>query len=574
MKYPISKINLAHCLMDNLLAAGKRTTVTFLNKGEADRAVSLSGDELHDIALRKSSLILEHTDLGSARERPVILAMAAGLDFITTLFSCVYAGLTTVVVPVSKNRISLERLKGIVEDCGAIDILTDSVGTSAFESLISLSGNMGLNVVHVPQYDDITHPAPELSVLSGFAKKNTENAFIQYTSGSSKKPKGVVLSDKNIQHNSTLVGQLWGFNTDTVMGSWLPHYHDMGLMGGIFYSILNGGSLVFMSPMAFVQKPIRWLQLISSFGVTISGAPPFAFELCTNQSQGEEFRQLDLSSWKAAYCGAETVFRKVLEDFREAFKPAGLDPSAVFACYGMAEITLYAGGQPSHYSKGRHPDENPLVEPCYLSETLVGGIKMVDPETGVLLDDGQKGEIWLQSDSLGRGYLVGSAGLPLEYNRAEFQNTHDELTGRWFRTGDLGVKMNNRLYVHGRIKDTIIVNGLNVSAADIEWYAGEVHPELNGLGAAAFTSRSDQEGRAHLLIESKRSRMNNIDLKEVETTIRSRIKFHFSVELDDVLILKRGILDRTSSGKVRRLQIASKYDRSGYEASILNKSNN
>lgn len=569
MNQSLNKANLALTLRDNMRKAGDRPTITFLNRGEVEQATTLTGYELHNLALKKASIILKRTTVLSEMERPVILAMSPGLDFITALFACVYAGVTIVTVPVSKNRISLERLKGIVDDCNATDILTDQVGTNTFQTLISLNEESKLNVVCLPKNDDINNQDPVVNDLPGFLKPNTANAFVQYTSGSSKAPKGVVLSSQNVLHNSSLVAELWEFDENTIMGNWLPHYHDMGLMGGIFYSILNGGRLVLMSPMAFAQKPIRWLKMISAFSVTVSGAPPFAFGQCLNQSDEEELKQLDLSTWKTAYCGAETVFRKVLDDFREKFKPMGLASSAVFACYGMAEITLFAGGQPSQHSNEKSAS-NLLIEPCVLSEKPLRAIEIVDPDSNVLLEDGQKGEVWLQSDSLGRGYLKGKKELPLEYHTSEFRSTHSQLDGEWFRTGDLGVKLNDHLYVHGRVKDTIIVNGLNVSAADIEWFAGEVHAELNGLGAAAFTTSADQEGRAHLLIETKLSKVQGVDMEEVEASIRSRIRFYFSVELDDVLILKRGTLDRTSSGKVRRMQIASKFDRSFYQSAILN----
>lgn len=562
--------NLALTLRDNLLKAGARSTVSFLNKGETDKAVSLSGNELHHLAIGKAACILEQTAVLSKVERPVVLAMTPGLDFVTSLFACIYAGVTIVTVPVSKSRIALERLRGIIDDCGAVDVLTDQVGASAFDMLASENDRRVLNVVCLPQNNELAQQTTAKYSFRGFSKEITENAFVQYTSGSSKNPKGVVLSDRSVLHNSALVGELWGFDEDTILGNWLPHYHDMGLMGGMFYSLLNGGRLVLMSPMAFAQKPVRWLQMISACGVTVSGAPPFAFNLCLNHKNEEDLAGLDLSSWKVAYCGAETVFRDVLDKFRKKFSPMGLDPSAVFSCYGMAEITVFAGGQPSSYPDQNDPMPNSLVEPCVLSEKPLNAIKVVNPETGVLLEDGQKGEIWLQSDSLGKGYLSVSDSLPLSYHTAEFQNSLETLEGDWFRTGDLAVKQGNHLYVHGRIKDTIIVNGVNLAAADIEWYAGEVNSELNGLGAAAFTSRNDQEGRAHLLIEVKNSRVKGVDLQEVEEAIRLRVRSLFSVELDEVLILKRGTLDRTSSGKVRRMQIARNFDPTFYEASVLN----
>ncbi len=565
-----SKTNLALTLQENLLKAGARTTVSFLNKGEADRAVSLTGRELHDLALRKASFILDKTGALAEKERPVILAMTAGLDLITTLFGCIYAGITVVTVPVSKTRIALDRLSGIIHDCGAIDILVDKSGANTFQSLSIQEESHDLNVVSIPENDEIVTGDLPLADLPGFLKAESDNAYIQYTSGSSKAPKGVVLTDKNVLHNSHSVGTLLGYDESTVMGNWLPHYHDMGLMGGLLYPVLNGGTLVFMSSMAFAQKPLRWLRMISAFGVTATGAPPFAFGLCLNHKNEEELEGLDLSCLKVAYCGAETVFRKVLNDFRDKFRPMGLDPSAICACYGMAEITVFAGGQVNYDPDRQDPMSESLIEPCVFSDEMLETFRIVDPKSRELLEDGERGEIWLQSDSLGKGYLDGKKGLPLQYITSAFQNTHAQLDGEWFNTGDLAIKHGNHLYIQGRIKDTIIVNGQNVAAADIEWYAGEVHEELNGLGAAAFTAYGDPEGSAHLLIESKKPRVKGVDFQEVEGLIRSRVRSLFSVELNEVLILKRGTLDRTSSGKVRRLQIARNFHKSLYASSVLN----
>ncbi|WP_341225338.1 AMP-binding protein [uncultured Arcticibacterium sp.] len=560
--------NLAKVVRDNLLKSAARSTITYLPKGEINKAVSMSGGELHKIVCDKAYTILQTTSFLQEKERPIILAMTPGLEFIITLFACIYAGVTTVVVPVSKSRIALKRLKGIIHDCGATNILTDHIGDSVFNTLTN-SDNHTLSIHNLFLKNKIEYPAIKEDKLHGFSKDHSENTFIQYTSGSSKSPKGVVLNDYNILHNCFLVADLWGLNENTIQASWLPHYHDMGLMS-ILYPILNGGRLIFMSPISFLKKPIGWLQMISAFKATSSGAPPFAFNLCLAEKNEEELKKLDLSTWKTSFCGAETVFRKVLDDFKVKFKVFGLVPHAVFSCYGMAEIALFVGGQPENNSNEIESEPKGLVAPCFLSKRSSNSIRIVDPSTLKLLEDGKKGEIWLQSDSLSKGYILNKGSLPLDVNSTEFSYLHSDLTGKWFRTGDLGIKINHHLYVHGRLKDTIIVNGINISASDIEWYAGEVHPELNGLAAAAFRSTINKEGRARLLIEIKKSKVKDVDFHEIENVIRARIRYHFSVDLDEILILKRGCLERTTSGKVRRMEIAKNFEKLHYKSSILN----
>lgn len=563
-----SDSNLALVVRKCILTNAEREKVTFLNRGEVGQASSLTGYELHEAVVKRARLITTSTHFLNKPERPILLAMSPGLNFVVSFLACIYAGVTCVPVPVAKSRLPLERLKNILKGCNSAEIICDRTGKGTFEMLLSEQDIQEevkiIDVTELPDPEEIREDE-----LKGFEQNIQENVYIQYTSGSSRDPKGVVLNSWSVLNNGELVGELWDIGEHTVHGIWLPHYHDMGL-GSMLFTLINGGHFVIMSPLSFVQRPLRWLKMISEFKVTMSGAPPFGFNLCLKETTAEDLEGIDLSSWKYAFCGSETVPRALLNAFRDKFSTYGLDRNAVYACYGMAEVKLYIGGQPHRDSFGELEPENSLVEPTWLTHRSYDSIRIIDPETNEVLSDNREGEIWIQSESIGSGYLMPSEQLKPQFDNTLFTAKHPELEGTWLKTGDLGLVVRNQLYILGRIKDTIKVNGQNVTPSDLEWYAGEVHEELNALGAAAFRSSLTEEGKAHLLIELNISRPKSIDSAKAVEQIRSKIQRLFSVELDDVLILRRGTLERTSSGKVRRQYIARNYHPDQFDKYIIN----
>ncbi|MNK30634.1 Long-chain-fatty-acid--AMP ligase FadD26 [compost metagenome] len=540
--------NLCEALQKSFKSVGNRNCVTFLPKGDPLKAVSLSGIEIHEKAVEMACRIQKRTELLNNQKKPILLAMSPGLDFVITFIASVYAGITIAPIPVSNNKLQHERIQNIINDCNASEVLCDESG---YEALKGLLNDSTFKLHRIIDHED--EPCGQYELI-GLASSPEDPAYIQYTSGSYKKPKGILLSHGNVLHNLGLVASICGFNEKTVTGSWLPHYHDMGL-GTILVSLLYGSTIIFMSPLAFIQKPIRWLKMISDYKITLSGAPPFAYDLCCKRIGLEEINGLDLSSWEHAFVSSEVVHKKVIQSFQNKFSSVGLAPDSLFACYGMAEANLFVGGE-KQIKKAKISESGleELIEPCFLSAEIKKSIIIVDFITQQQLPDGEKGEIWIQSPSLTKGYIMPSAEDVIKISTTAFQKTCAGQEGKWFGSGDVGYLDGDKLYVLGRQKDTIKVNGINVSASDVEWYASDVHPNLNPAGAAAFKTNDNE---ACLLIETFTSDPMNIE--EIKAQIRSKILSYFSLSLEHILVLKSGTLDRTSSGKIRRYTISQSF---------------
>lgn len=558
----IQNNNLSEAFYESFMAIGARNCVTFLPKGDPLRSMALTGIELHEKAVEMAYRIQKRTEFLKYRKRPVLLAMSPGLDFIVTFIASLYAGITIAPIPISNNKLQQDRIKNIINDCSAREVLCDESGYEVLKGFLDFSSFKSYCITdNQDQENEIACELP------GFSFKTADPAYIQYTSGSFKTPKGILLSQSNVLHNLWLAGSSWGFTEHTVSGSWLPHFHDMGL-GVILVSLFHRSSVVFMSPLAFIQKPIRWLKMISDYKVTLSGAPPFAYNLCCRRITADEMQELDLSEWKSGFLGSEIVHKKVITSFQDKFSTAGLQPHSLFACYGMAEVNIFVAGEKVIKEAAKQQKaEDGLIEPCFLSEMTRRSIIIVDFMTKKLLPDGEKGEIWVQSPSLAKGYILPSIDGTMQISSTDFIETCEGANGKWFRTGDSGRIEGDKLYVFGRQKDTVKVNGLNVSAADIEWYAAEVNPNLNPAAAAAFRTSEINDDKACLLIETFSSEPMNIE--EVKEQIRSKILSNFSLELEHILILKSGALDRTSSGKIRRYAISQSFHTDIYARKTL-----
>lgn len=484
-------------------------------------------------------------------EGPHVLmaALPAGEEFLIALVATLLGGGT--LVPVAPPRASDPpgRLARMARTCGARAVLCTSNNRSAVEQ--QLTGEGGAPACPVLAVDD---PAPVPEVASGGA---APCAFpvIQHTSGSTHFPKAVAVTADQIRHNCGMIQSLWGMNRDSVMINWLPHYHDMGLMGCILYPLLSGAHSVQMSPFDMIRRPAVWLEAISEWRGTISGGPTFAFLECLNRISEEEAEGLDLSSWERAFCGAEPVPSGLLERFHQRFAANGLARDAVFACYGMAECTLFAAGEAGGAGQAAAtPEPWAGFEGCLLSAETRRHIRIAEPETGRALPEGATGEIWLSGPSVCRRYL-GEAGD----DEDGFFDAPDGV--RWLRTGDLGGIAGDRLYIAGRAKDLIIVNGRNVAAAEVEWLAAREHGDLSASAAAAFDSLQALPGRADLLIELRAGCAPIDEPHAVAARIRKAVAAGTGVRLERIAFLPRGTLPRTSSGKIRRQEAALELSR-------------
>jgi amino acid adenylation domain-containing protein len=530
----------------------------FLPDGEEQAAITLTRGELHRracaIAVRLQGLEIEPA---SAR---VLLLYPSGLEFIAAFFGCLYAGVVAVPAYVPRANRPMTRLRSIVADAQPAAVLTcvsESQDVPRWEA-----GIPELRGVHrvVTDVDD-----RNLDQLAGRWRHpgatGATLAFLQYTSGSTAVPKGVMITHRNLLYNSALIQQCFGANPQSRGVFWLPLFHDMGLIGGALQTVYCGGFSTLFSPVSFVQRPIRWLQAISRTRAIISGAPNFAYELCVEKTTAEQRALLDLSSWRVAFNGAEPIRAETLDRFAAAFAPAGFRREAFLPCYGLAEATLLVSGGPrgglpvvlpvdtealgrGEVVKSRRPGEGKRLAG---SGKVAPGqrVAVVDPETGMMCPGNRVGEIWVSGPSVARGYWGQAAGTG--ENRPE--QLDDE--GPFLRTGDLGFMKDDVLFITGRLKDMIILRGRNVYPQDIEWTAARSHPALRVGGAAAFAVEVDAEERLAVVAEIERNTSSEV-VAEVIAAIRHGIAEEHDVDVDVIRLIKMLSLPKTSSGKVQR----------------------
>lgn len=488
-------------------------------------------------------------------ERLVILALPAGEDFARALLGCVLAGITAVPVTLPRPGSHTDRLLTIARDCRADAILCLESSRSLLTQALSRDEEMPFSLIALDQPD---------AELPAFQRRSADTgkdiAVVQYTSGSTRAPKGVCVTGDNILANADLVARSWQMDEQTRFVNWLPHYHDMGLMGGIFYPLLCGGVSFQMSPLDFIRRPESWLQAIATHRANFSGGPAFAFDACLRRVPDADSLQLDLSCWDRAFCGAEPVPADLLDRFHAHFKAAGLRRQSLFPCYGMAEMTLFAAGLPDDDLAADKPSLAKTA-PCNLNDELRQGIVIIDHETREQLPDGQSGEIWLRGPSQADGYLY----LSKYSDKTFLQKISGDEKSEWLRTGDIGHIRDGKLFITGRYKDIVICNGRKFSAPEIEWVVCATDPALNPLAAAVFMPDPAATGQAVLIAELNSRETLSRPEADVKKDILQIARGEWGLELTQIDFVPRGTLDRTSSGKIRRSAVAEKFCLGGFD---------
>jgi acyl-CoA synthetase (AMP-forming)/AMP-acid ligase II/acyl carrier protein len=390
-------------------------------------------------------------------------------------------------------------------------------------------------------------------------------AFLQYTSGSTGTPKGVMVTHGNLLHNEQMIQQGMQHTEKTIFVGWLPLFHDMGLIGNVLQPLYLGIPCIFMSPMDFLQRPVRWLQAISRYKATTSGGPNFAYDLCVSKITNEQREALDLSSWDVAFNGAEPVRAETLERFANTFEPYGFCREAFYPCYGMAETTLIISGglkaslpvlktlQADALEKNqvvsafRENDEVRTLVGC--GQTLLDQqIIIADPKTWIRCLPDEVGEIWVSGKSVTQGYW----NRPEETQATFRAYLADTGEGPFLRTGDLGFLHDGELFVTGRLKDLIIIRGRNHYPQDIELTVEQSHPVLSPDCAAAFSVDVDGQERLVVACEVERTSRRKLDVDEVVRTIWKAVVEQHELEVYAILLLKSGSIPKTSSGKIQR----------------------
>jgi acyl-CoA synthetase (AMP-forming)/AMP-acid ligase II len=535
----------------------EQTGFTFLPDGETEVA-SLTYQELD----RQARAIAAQLQLLKATGSRALLLypFSATLEFIAALFGCFYAGVVAVPTHAPRPNQS-SRLQGFVVDAQVTLVLTT---TSAIANLDPGNAqNPQLAALRWLATDNITSSLAE-SWQEPMVSSDTL-AYLQYTSGSTGMPKGVMVSHGNTLHNSAMIHQFFGHTSNSRGAIWLPLYHDMGLIGGVLQPIYGGFSVILIPPGALLQKPVRWLQAISRYQATTSGGPNFAYEVACQRITPEQRANLDLSSWEVAFNGAEPVRAETLERFTATFEPCGFRREAFYPCYGMAETTSFlCGGVKTAAPIIQHIDRAALEQNRVAIATqsqagirrLVGcgqigldqKIAIVDPESLTQCPADRVGEIWVSSPSVGKGYW----NRPEQTEQAFNAYLADSGEGPFLRTGDLGFLLNGELFITGRLKDMMIVWGRNHYPQNIELTVEQSHPALRHNAGAAFALEVNGEEQLVVAQEVERSYLRKLNVEQVVEAIRQAIAEQHMVEVYAVLLLRTGSIPKTSSGKIQR----------------------
>ena len=543
---------------------------TFLVDGENEE-LNITYAELDRKARAVGAWLMDQGMVG----KRVLLLYPSGLDFIAAFMGCLYGGAIAVpAYPPRKNR-SVERIEAIAADADAAVALTTRDVLDRFDGLRAAAPSLEHLIWQVdselePRWAD-RWERPDID--------GDTLAFLQYTSGSTGTPKGVMLSHENLLHNSLRIMQAFEITRSQSGVFWLPSFHDMGLIGGILVPLYGGKFNVLMSPVAFLQKPLRWLQAIAKYRATISGGPNFAYELCVRKTTPEQRAALDLSSWSLAFNGAEPVRAETIDAFCEAFAPSGFRRQAFYPCYGLAESTLMVTGgmkfeAPVIRSFDAASIETGAAVPRPANATggrrLVGSgreldgqdVLIVDPQTCEALPPGRVGEIWVSGPSVAQGY----------WNRPEAsQETFGAMlsqpepappakgvakwrpnAGPYLRTGDLGFFDEGELFVTGRLKDLIIIRGRNHYPQDIEHAVEEASPLVRAGSVAAFAVDVDGRERVVVVAEVERGRRDAAEVAAAFDAIRKRLATEHEVAVEAIVLVRPNSIPKTSSGKIQR----------------------
>ncbi|MFM1997678.1 MAG: hypothetical protein RLZZ111_2065 [Planctomycetota bacterium] len=511
---------------------------------------------------------------GMAGKR-VLLLYPSGLDFIAAFMGCLYGGAIAVpAYPPRKNR-SVERIEAIAADADASVALTTRDVLDRFDALRATAPSLEHLIWKVDsEIDPAWADRWERPDIDG----NTL-AFLQYTSGSTGTPKGVMLSHENLLHNSLRIMQAFEITRSQSGVFWLPSFHDMGLIGGILVPLYGGKFNVLMSPVAFLQKPLRWLQAISKYRATISGGPNFAYELCVRKTTPEQRAALDLSSWSLAFNGAEPVRAETIDAFCEAFAPCGFRREAFYPCYGLAESTLMVTGgmkfeppvirsfDASSIETGQalpRPANAPGIRRLVGSGRELDGqdVLIVDPHSREALPPGRVGEIWVSGPSVAQGYWNRPDASAETFGAMLAQHDHRPSEGPmatwrpnpgpYLRTGDLGFFDSGELFVAGRLKDLIIIRGRNHYPQDIEHAVERASSLVRAGSVAAFAVDVADRERVVVVAEVERGKRETAEVAAAFEAIRKLLATEHELAVEAIVLVRPNSVPKTSSGKIQR----------------------
>ena len=498
----------------------------------------------------------------------VLLIFQPGLSYVKSLFACLYTGFIGVPAYPPRRNKGIDRILTILKDSGANICLTTRQIYSDIQRNFKDNKEFSylkwiivddINIVdHETFYEEQLHPR--------------DPSIIQYTSGSTGNPKGVVITQQNLLYNSEYIRQSFDHDSELVGVNWLPIFHDMGLIGTVLQPPYVGGTSVLMPPMAFLKNPVNWLKGIQKYKATTVGGPNFTYEYCISKISNEDIKEIDLTSIKIAFCGAEPIRKSTYLKFSSKFESAGFAEKQFYSCYGMAETTLivtggYRNEKPKYLSVDTiYLSENKVVivsEANKNSTSLVGcghtwldtKTEIVNPKTMQKCSHDEVGEIWISGPTVADGYW----NNPEETKRTFGAMITDLNEGPFLRTGDLGFFHEKELFITGRIKDLIIIRGVNYYPHDIEYSIQMAIPEVRPNGGAAFPITVDDTEKLVVVQELERKAMRDTDHNLIIEKIREVIADEHELEVYSIVLIRAGSVPMTSSGKIQHRQTKYEY---------------
>ncbi|MEM6598915.1 MAG: fatty acyl-AMP ligase [Cyanobacteria bacterium P01_C01_bin.69] len=547
--------NLIQLLQQQATRYPQRDAFIFLKDGETE-----AGKLTYPALEKRARAIAAQLQRLNMAGKSALMLYPPGLEFIEAFWGCLYAGVVAVPAFPPKRNQKLARLEAMATDAQATLALTT---TSVLDNIQQYWGEASL--VKNLQWVATNDIADDLESRWVEPDVSTETlAFLQYTSGSTGSPKGVMVSHGNLLHNGSVLKRCFENTSESIGVNWLPHYHDMGLIGGIIQPLYLGMQMTLLPPITFLQKPVRWLRAISKYRATTTGGPNFAYDWCVKRIQPEQLEGLDLSCWKIATNGAEPIREKSLAQFEQMLALYGFRRQMFYPCYGMAETTLLiSGGVPSADPVIRQLDRRAFEKEARVviademaevrefvgcGQNLLTKIAIANPKTKTRCTPNEVGEIWVSGKSVAMGYWQRPA-LTQDMFHAYFADTGE---GPFFRTGDLGFLLEGELFVTGRLKDVMIIRGANYYPQDIEYTVENSHAALRSGSGAAFTVNCKNEEQLVIVQEVARSYLRKLDADAVVGDIVEAITAEHQLKTHAVVLVKPGSIPKTSSGKIQR----------------------
>ncbi|WNO11461.1 non-ribosomal peptide synthetase [Teredinibacter sp. KSP-S5-2] len=557
----------------NLILDSKKAKIenkvayTFLEKGEEETAsITYGGLWEQSVNLAKAL-----NDIGIKPGDRALLLFPSCIEYVVAFLGCLKAGVIAVpLFPPQSQKNSQSRMETVSIDCGAKAILTTSSTYKTMKDWLENSNVLGALPCLFP--DNLPPVNPDSSWLEPDITPES-TAFLQYTSGSTSAPKGVIVSHRNLVHNAELMRQAMNHTQNTVLVSWLPIFHDMGLIGNILQTLYLGAHCVFMPPIAFIQRPLRWLKALSKYRGQSSMAPNFAYDLCCEKITDEQKKELDLSSWQSALNGSEPVRYETLERFYRSFKSCGLDYKALYPGYGLAEATLMVSG-PRVDDNYHHLSvsavelaDNNIIEKQTgekgAVELVASGlpwcgtdVAIVNPISKTRCINNEVGEIWINSPSVGQGYWENEEATKETFHAKIADDTDQR---NYMRTGDLGFINQGQIFITGRHKEIVVIRGQNYYPQDIERSVQNSNPAFVINGGASFAIDIAGEEKLVVVQEVKRTALKTLDVEAVIADAYKAVSKDHELQLYAICLIKPARLLKTSSGKIQRRAMKDRY---------------